>query len=113
MWGGVLPAFEVAVRIAERGLREPAYFVASSQVAPHEGPHGRFLDLSDQQLAEEIRTLLRATRPDAEPMPEMIELIQEVLVADVEANRRYRKPTAVALGCPILAIGWDRNVEVP
>ncbi|MER5770625.1 thioesterase domain-containing protein [Streptomyces sp. NPDC001985] len=111
--GGALPAFEAVVRLAERGLPAPLRLFVSSQVAPHEGPYGRFLGLSDDQLADELRTLLGALGGGRTPPPQLLELYLEVLVADVEANRKYRKPAEVGIPCPITAIGWDRDAEVP
>jgi surfactin synthase thioesterase subunit len=109
--GGVLPGFETALALVERGQPAPAHFFVSSQVAPHEGPYGRFLRLSRAELGAEIRGLLRATS-GGEPMPELIELYLEVLIADVEANKRYRKPAPVRLPCPITVVGWTGDAEV-
>jgi surfactin synthase thioesterase subunit len=108
--GSALAGFEATVRLAERGGPLPVRLFMSSQVAPHEGPYGRFLHMDDDGLAEEMRALVREM--GSEPLPDLIELCLGVMRADVEANRRYRKPTAVRLACPITAIGWrdDRDV---
>ena len=111
--GGVLPAYESALRAAELGLRTPTTFVASSQVVPHHGPHGRFLWLSEGELDDEIRTLLRRTAGRDTFPEEIIEIVRGILDADLEANRRYAKHVATPLASRVHAIGWDDDVEVP
>jgi len=110
--GGALPAFEFAVRVAERGLRPPARLTVSSQVSPHDGPYGRFLRLTRDQLDTELKQLYREIS-NTPPAPDLIDMLLDVLVADVEANKLYRKNTPVPAGCPITAIGWDGDVEIP
>jgi surfactin synthase thioesterase subunit len=109
--GGALPAFECALRIQERGLRPPSRCFVSSQVAPQDGPYGRFLRLSRAELERELRGLLAALGT-SDPPAELIELYLDVLVADVESNKRYHRE-AVPLSCPITVIGWSQDVEVP
>lgn len=111
--GGALPAFETVLRIAQRGLPLPSRVFMSSQVAPQDGPRGRFLRLNRAELATELRTLLSAMG-SSEPPAELLELYLDVLVADVEANKAYHRPApTTALPCPLTAIGWDADVEVP
>ncbi|WP_375782462.1 thioesterase II family protein [Streptosporangium becharense] len=109
--GGALPAFETVLRVQERGLRLPERVFVSSQVAPQDGPYGRFLRLSPAELERELRGLLAALGSPA-PRSEMVELFLDVLIADVEANKRYHRE-AVPLGCPVTVIGWSDDVEVP
>lgn len=111
--GGVLPAYESALRTVELGLRPPACFVASSQVVPHRGPHGRFLRLTVAELDAEIRTLMRRMSGRETFPEELVEIVREVLVADVEANKKYAKPAPAPIPSRIVAVGWDRDVEVP
>lgn len=110
--GGALPAFEAAVRVSERGLPLPTRLTVSSQVSPHDGPYGRYLRLSPEDLNAELDALYREIS-ETPPAPDLIDMLLEVLIADVEANRRYRKELPVRPGCPITAIGWDRDVEIP
>ncbi len=110
--GGALPAFETVLRIGERGLRAPDRCFVSSQVAPQDGPYGRFLGLDDNGLRQELLKLLKALG-SADPRPDLVELFLEVLEADLEANRRYRKEIAEGFPCPVTAIGWSDDVEVP
>jgi surfactin synthase thioesterase subunit len=109
--GGVLPGFETTLRLLERGLPSPLWFFVSSQVAPHEGPYGRFLQLSQSELAVEVRRLL-TTLGGQPPMPELVDLCLPVLVADVEANKRYHKPAPIRLPCPITVFGWSDDMEI-
>jgi surfactin synthase thioesterase subunit len=110
--GGALPAFETVLRIEESGLRVPARCFVSSQVAPQDGPYGRFLGLGADQLRAELVGLLAALG-SRNPPDEMVDLFLEVLEADLEANRRYHKAVVARLSCPVTAIGWDEDVEVP
>ena len=108
--GSALPCYETAVRLAGRGYPVPARLFVSSQVAPQDGPHGRFLEMTDTELAEEVRTLI--VELGGTPRPDLIELSLDILRADVEANKRYHPSAPVRLSCPISALGWDEDAEV-
>jgi surfactin synthase thioesterase subunit len=108
--GSALPCYETAVRLAERGYPQPARLFVSSQVAPHDGPHGRFLEMTDAELAEEVHTLI--VELGGTPRPDLVELSLDILRADVEANKRYHPGAPVRLSCPITALGWDADAEV-
>ncbi|MGW3078259.1 MULTISPECIES: thioesterase II family protein [unclassified Kitasatospora] len=109
--GGALPAFELILQIAERGLPAPHRYFVSSQVAPQDGPWGRFLGLDEQGLRDEIAGLLAAMGA-ASRAGELVDLFIDVMEADLEANRRYHRP-AGTVPCPITALGWSDDVEVP
>jgi surfactin synthase thioesterase subunit len=108
--GSALPGYEATVRLAERGLPAPARLFVSSQVAPHRGPHGRFLQMTDDELGAEVRALIRELGGD--PRPDLVALSLSILRADVETNKRYRKDAPVRVDCPITALGWSDDVEV-
>lgn len=110
--GGALPAFETVLRIDERGLRAPERCFVSSQVAPQDGPYGRFLGLDRGQLRVELLGLLAALGAPS-PSEDMLDLVLEVLEADLAANRLYHKEKVTTVSCPLTAIGWDDDVEVP
>lgn len=110
--GGALPAFEAVIQIAERGLPAPHQCFISSQVAPQDGPWGRFLGLDEDGLRAEIAGLLTAMGAAATQADELVDLFIEVMEADVEANRVYWRPAGTVPG-PITALGWDEDVEVP
>ncbi|WP_327011833.1 thioesterase domain-containing protein [Dactylosporangium sp. NBC_01737] len=109
--GGALPAFELVIQAAERGLPGPRQIFMSSQVAPQDGPWGRFLGLDEAGLRAEIAGLLTAMGAAAQA-EELVDLFIDVMEADVEANRVYRRPAGTVPG-QITAIGWDADVEVP
>ncbi|WP_063829456.1 thioesterase II family protein [Streptomyces violens] len=109
--GGALPAFETVIEIARRGLPAPQRYFVSSQVAPQDGPWGRFLGLSEQGLRDEIAGLLHAMGAAA-AADELVDLFIDVMEADLEANRKYYRP-AGSVPCPITALGWSEDVEVP
>jgi surfactin synthase thioesterase subunit len=109
--GSALAAYEVSAELIRAGLPAPARVYISSQVAPQDGPYGRFLRMSDEELTEELVTLSREL--GAEPIPTLISFYAEVLRADVETNKRYVMPDPYRLSCPISAIGWTEDVEIP
>ncbi|MDO3685990.1 thioesterase II family protein [Micromonospora sp. C28ISP2-4] len=108
--GSALAAYEVSSEIIRAGLPQPARVYISSQVAPQDGPFGRFLQMTDEELAEELATLSRQL--GAEPNPALISFYVEVLREDVETNKRYVVPDPFRLTCPITAIGWTEDVEI-
>jgi surfactin synthase thioesterase subunit len=109
--GGALPGVELARVVKERAMRPPARLFVSSQVAPHEGPFGRFLGLSDDGLRNEIESFLLAR--GYSPESSMVDFGLQVLKQDIEANRKYTMNYAPQLDCPITVISWDRDNEVP
>ncbi|WNV84695.1 thioesterase domain-containing protein [Umezawaea sp. Da 62-37] len=108
--GSALAAYEVSAEITRAGLPAPARLYVSSQVAPQDGPFGRFLEMDDGQLGEELSELSR--KLGAEPIPDLIDFYVEVLRADVETNKRYVVPEPFRLRCPITTIGWTEDVEI-
>jgi surfactin synthase thioesterase subunit len=106
-----LGGYEVTVQLMREGLPLPARLFVSSQVAPHKGPHGRFLTMDEPALAEELSKLV--VELGGTPRPDMIELAMDTLRVDVEANRQYRMAEPVRLPVPITALGWAQDAEVP
>lgn len=109
--GSALLAFEVAARLTVAGGPLPTAVIVSSQVAPSDGPAGRYLSMTDDELAEEMAMLIRSGGGD--PLPAIVALGLRTLRADVEMNKRYRPATVVRVPSPVTAIGWDTDVEVP
>ncbi|WP_435613376.1 thioesterase II family protein [Streptomyces sp. bgisy159] len=105
-----LAAYETALRLTERGAPPPARLVVSSEVAPQDGPYGRFLEMTDAELAEELRDLLVGM--GGEPHPGLIDLALGVLRHDVEVNKRYHVPEPRRLPCPITSVGWSRDTGI-
>ncbi|MFI0480790.1 thioesterase II family protein [Actinomadura sp. 9N215] len=105
-----LSGYAAAVRLAVRSYPVPARLFVSSQVAPHQGPHGRFLEMTGDELRKEVHELI--VRAGGRPLPTLVDLSLEVLRSDVEMNRRYRPEAPVRLPCPITAIGWRQDAEV-
>jgi surfactin synthase thioesterase subunit len=108
--GSALPGYEASVQLAARGGPVPSRLFVSSQVAPHQGPFGRFLVMSDEELKEEVKTLF--VQMGGNPIPDMLDMALQILLSDIAANRRYRPAAPVRLPCPITAIGWSRDAEV-
>ncbi|MFD1547397.1 thioesterase II family protein [Nonomuraea guangzhouensis] len=108
--GSALPGYATAVRLAERGYPVPARIFVSSQVAPHQGPYGRFLEMSDEELRTELAELIRQL--GGRPTPDLLDVSMTVLRADIEMNKRYHLAEPLRLDCPISAIGWRQDDEV-
>lgn len=109
--GSALAAYQAAVQVEATGSAAPGHLFVSSQVAPQDGPTGRFLELDDDGLIAELHILFKER--GASPSPEMLDLALEVLRADIEVNKRYVVPDPVRLTMPITAIGWSADREVP
>lgn len=108
--GSALPSYEASVQLMQNGGPLPSHLFISSQVAPHEGPYGRFLELDDQGLAAEIELLIN--KMGGKPLPDIIELNTGIMRSDLEANRRYTRSGPQALDFPLTAIGWNGDQEV-
>ncbi|MGH3759335.1 thioesterase II family protein [Actinophytocola sp.] len=108
--GGALPGVEVTRQLAAAGLPLPTRVFVSSQVAPHDGPYGRLLELDADGLRVELGHII--TRLGGEPTGALIEMGLEVLVNDIEANKRY-SPGAITIPAGITAIGWSEDPEIP
>jgi surfactin synthase thioesterase subunit len=109
--GSALAAYEVSAELVRSGGPVPARLFVSSEVAPQDGPAGRFLSMDDAELGAELATLIGEL--GGTPSPELIELYLEVLRADIETNKRYVVPEPLRLPCPITAIGWTEDDEIP
>jgi surfactin synthase thioesterase subunit len=109
--GSALAAYEVSAELVRSGVAVPARLYVSSEVAPQDGPAGRFLSMDDTELGAELEKLI--TEMGGRPSPEMIDLYLEVLRADVETNKRYIVPEPFRLPCPVTAIGWTEDDEIP
>lgn len=109
--GSALAAYEASAELIRAGMPAPARLFVSSEVAPQDGPAGRFLAMDDAELSAELAKLIREL--GGTPTAELIELYLEVLRADVETNKRYIMPDPFRLPCPITAIGWTEDDEIP
>lgn len=109
--GSALAAYEVSAQLIRAGLPAPAMLFVSSEVAPQDGPAGRFLSMNDRELGAELEKLMREL--GGTPSPALVQLYLEVLRADVETNKRYIVPDPYRLSCPITAIGWTQDDEIP
>lgn len=107
---GALPAFETAHRLAADGLPTPDRVFVSAQVAPHDCPHDRFLDCTDDELRAELESL--AILRGGQPHPALIDLALEVLHDDLDANRVYRRPAPSPIPSPITVLHWSTDTEV-
>ncbi|MEV7390540.1 MULTISPECIES: thioesterase domain-containing protein [unclassified Streptomyces] len=109
-WSG-LAVYEAAVQLGRAGLPMPERLFVSGQVAPQDGPVGRMLGMDDTELAQELSETIRAA--GNQPHPELVALYTKVLRTDVEVCRRYVVPEPARLDCPVTAIGWAEDTDVP
>lgn len=109
--GSALSAYEIAVQLSDRGGPLPACVFVSSQVAPQDGPFGSYLTMTDEELTEEVRRLIRFM--GGQPRDDLVTLCFRVMRADVAANARYVMPVPVRLPCRISALGWTHDTNVP
>jgi surfactin synthase thioesterase subunit len=109
--GSALAAYEASAQLNRSGRPAPAALFVSSEVAPQDGPAGRFLSMSDTELGAELEKLIREM--GGRPSPALIALYLEVLRADVETNKRYIVPDPDRLPGPITVIGWTQDDEIP
>lgn len=109
--GGALPGVELTRQLGEAGLPLPRRVFVSSQVAPHDGPYGRFLRLDEEGLTAELHEIIVSL--GGVPTPELVEMSLDLLVKDVEANKRYIVPEPFRLPAGVTAIGWSEDPEIP
>jgi len=107
---GALPAFETALRLDQLGAPTPRRLFVSAQVAPHDCPHDRFLDCTEDELKAELTALMAAR--GGQPHPMMVDLTLGVLRQDLEANRIYRRGGPVRIPSGITVLHWSDDPEV-
>jgi len=108
--GSALAAYETTAELERRGLPVAASLFVSSQVAPQDGPTGRWLTMSRPELNEELSKLTLAAGGTL--VPELSELYLDVLEEDIKVNKRYMMPEPQRLKAPITTIGWLEDIEV-
>lgn len=108
--GGALPGVEVTRHLAAAGLPLPTRVFVSGQVAPHDGPYGRLLELDRDGLRAELGHII--TRLGGQPSGPLVEMGLQVLVNDLEANKRY-SPGRITLPAGVTALGWSEDTEIP
>ncbi|MEV5892527.1 thioesterase II family protein [Nonomuraea fuscirosea] len=108
--GSALAAYEVTAELERRHWPAPAGLFISSQVAPQDGPAGRWLTMSRPELNEQLSKLIIAS--GGTPIPELSEVYLDILEEDIAANKRYVMPHPQRLKTPITTIGWREDIEV-
>lgn len=108
--GGALSAFATALHLDRSGRPGPQCVFVSSQVAPHDGPFGRFLGMADDELRVELESFTLAL--GGRPQPDALDLGVEVLRSDIAANQKYRLAVPEQIQPDVHAVGWSRDVEI-
>lgn len=109
--GGALPGVELTRQLHAAGSPVPRRIFVSSQVAPHDGPYGRLLEMDAAGLREELGRIF--AQLGSVPSEELIEMSLDLLVRDVEANKRYKIAEPIRLPSSVTAIGWSEDQEIP
>jgi surfactin synthase thioesterase subunit len=107
--GGALAAFEFARQMASGDTRSPTTCFISSQVAPDDGPYGRFLEMNLEELRVEVVRMLGLVTPPKR----LVDFFVKVLVDDLAANKAYRLTRSPIESFKIRAIGWSADEEIP
>lgn len=107
---GALPAFETAALLHARGLPVPDRLVLSAQVAPHDCPFDRLLDLTEAQLRAELATVMVGR--GGEVRLALIDLGVRVLRADLVAVASYRRDCPIVVPSPITAVHFADDPEI-
>ncbi len=110
---GALLASALLVRLEERGGPLPSRLYVSSSLVPHRGFFGLFHpSMTDARMADELRAVIRSLG-EAEPPPELLPLAIRVLRNDVAMCFAYAPPGPRRFTCPITAIAWQDDPDVP
>ncbi len=105
-----LPVFATAQLLSRRGLPTPVRIYVSSQVAPHQCPRDRYLEMDRASLGAELTDL--AVAMGGNPHPTLIEMALDVLEGDLEPSRRYSLPAPVRADYAITVLHWVRDNEI-
>lgn len=108
--GSALAAYEATAELERRGAPTAANLFISSQVAPQDGPAGRWLTMDRTELDVELSKLIVAM--GGTPVPELSDLYLDVLEEDIAVNKRYVVPDPPRLAAPLTTIGWTEDIEV-
>lgn len=110
--GGVV-GFEVARRLRERGLPEPAHLFVSACFAPHLclRKQSRAM-LSDAELLQTLESF-GATPKEILDHPDYLQMVLKVLRADFNLIDRYAPPAGCEVQFPITAYAGTVDPHVP
>jgi surfactin synthase thioesterase subunit len=108
---GALIGFELVARLGATG-REPVCFFASGCPAPHLP-----LRVADRHALPDDRFLesvgrLNGIRPEVMANPELLALLLPTIRSDFTLVGTYHHRARPPLGCPVVALGGDRDAEV-
>jgi surfactin synthase thioesterase subunit len=108
--GSALAAYAITAALERRSMPRATNLFISSQVAPQDGPTGRWLTLTRAELGLELDKLTIAM--GGTPMPDLRDVYLDILESDIAMNRRYLLPVPRQLRTRITTIGWTEDDEV-
>jgi len=108
---GAYVAFEAAWRTAARLARPPAAVFVSAMTPPNAADDAPILGLDAAEVQAFVRDLVVRRHGTADP--ELVALAEEAFAADLSTYRSYRHTGTTPTPTAIVAIGWDRDPEIP
>ncbi|MNW36257.1 Linear gramicidin dehydrogenase LgrE [compost metagenome] len=108
--GSALIAYEATLQLQTKGICIPKRLFISSQVAPHEGPFGRFLHLTDEELRIELEIITK--KMGGVPIQDLLDFQVSILCKDIGMNKRYSDKEIVQLVSPLVTFGWTNDSEI-
>ncbi|MBX9607207.1 MAG: putative thioesterase [Gammaproteobacteria bacterium] len=110
---GALLGFEVVRELRHRGAPAPTQLVVAAKSAPQQPARTPALShLPRQEFIEGVRRYFEPPQ-DGWSIAELVEIILPALRADLTMCDMYRYRSEEPLGCPIIALGGDRDLSVP
>lgn len=111
---GAIMAYELALELRRRGLREPSLFTAVACRPPHallrETPCDQ---MTDEELIAKLDRNFEGVPLDVLNNRHLRRLFLPPLRADLEVTDYYEGPNEGRLSCPLLMLGGDRDKAAP
>ncbi len=110
---GAILAFELSLRLRDRGLGGPEALILSGRRSPHSPETDRPIhDLPGEEFRSELRKL-NGTPEEVLAHPELMELLEPVLRADFAVCETYEHPSSEPLTCPMTILGGIDDSKTP
>lgn len=109
---GAQVAFELARRLRDSHLRQPACLIVSGRRGPQRPPRNKpIYNLPEPEFREEIRRL-NGTPEEALSNPELMDIISPILRADCQVVETWNYRPAQPMDVPVLALGGVKDSQV-
>lgn len=109
---GAQVAFELARRLRDSGVRQPACLIVSGRRGPQRPPRNKPIHtLPEPQFRDEIRRL-NGTPEEALNNPELMDLVSPILRADCQVVETWEYRPSEPIDVPVLALGGVKDKQV-